>query len=153
MANLAQTVNVLQSLILTDKDKMLLTPTYHIFDLYKVHQDAKFLPVKLNVPDYEIDGKKIPAVSISASQDAAGKIHVSLVNLDPHNTIKVNTKLDGLTWNKVTGQILTSANLTDINTFQQPDKVHIVNFTGAKKDGDKLVVDLPAKCVVTLELN
>ncbi|HTE00803.1 MAG TPA: alpha-L-arabinofuranosidase C-terminal domain-containing protein [Mucilaginibacter sp.] len=152
MANLAQTVNVLQALILTDKDKMLLTPTYHIFDLYKVHQDAKYLPVKLNVPDYEVDGKKISAVSISASQDAAGKIHVSLVNLDPHNSISINTKLDGLTWKAVTGQVLTSANLTDINTFQQPNKVNIKNFTGAKKDGDKLVVDLPAKSVVTLEL-
>ena len=93
MANLAQTVNVLQSLILTDKDKMLLTPTYHIFDLYKVHQDAKYLPVKLNSPDYELDGKKIPAVSISASQDASGKIHISLVNLDPHNNITITQRL------------------------------------------------------------
>jgi alpha-N-arabinofuranosidase len=153
MANLAQTVNVLQSLILTDKDKMLLTPTYHIFDLYKVHQDAKYLPVKLNSPDYEFEGKKIPAVNISASQDAAGKIHISLVNLDPHNTVKVSTALAGLKWNKVTGQILTSANLTDINTFQQPNKVSIAGFNGAKKAGDKLVVDMPAKSVVTLELN
>jgi len=153
MANLAQTVNVLQSLILTDKDKMLLTPTYHIFDLYKVHQDAKYLPVKLNSPDYEIDGKKIPAVSISASQDAAGKIHISLVNLDPHNNIGISANLGSLSWKTVTGQILTSTNLTDVNTFQHPDKVNIVNFNGAKKDGDKLMVDLPAKSVVTLELN
>ncbi len=153
MANLAQTVNVLQSLILTDKDKMLLTPTYHIFDLYKVHQDAKYLPVKLNSPDYEFDGKKIPAVSISASQDASGKIHVSLVNLDPHNNITVTANLGDITWKTVTGQVLTSANLTDINTFKQPNKVHITNFTNAKRDGDKLVVDLPAKSAVTLELN
>lgn len=153
MANLAQTVNVLQSLILTDKDKMLLTPTYHIFDLYKVHQDAKYLPVKLNSPDYEFDGKKIPAVSITASQDAAGKIHVSLVNLDPHNTITVSSELNGLQWNKVSGQILTSEKLTDINTFQHPGKVSLKAFNGAKKDGEKLVVDLPAKSVVTLELN
>jgi alpha-N-arabinofuranosidase len=118
-----------------------------------VHQDAKYLPVKLNSPDYEFEGKKIPAVSISASQDAAGKIHISLVNLDPHNTIKVSTALAGLKWNKVTGQILTSANLTDINTFQQPNKVSIASFNGAKKAGDKLVVDMPAKSVVTLELN
>ncbi|MBV8388691.1 MAG: alpha-N-arabinofuranosidase, partial [Mucilaginibacter sp.] len=153
MANLAQTVNVLQSLILTDKEKMLLTPTYHIFDLYKVHQDAKYLPVKLNSPDYEFNGKKIPAVSISASQDAVGKVHISLVNLDPHNTIKVSTSLGDIRWNKVTGQILTSANLTDINTFQSPDKVHITSFNGAKKEAGKLSVELPAKSVVTLELN
>lgn len=153
MANLAQTVNVLQSLILTDKDKMLLTPTYHVFDLYKVHQDAKYLPIKLNVPDYVVDGKKIPAVSMTASQDAAGKIHISLVNLDPHNSITISSALNGLQWTKVSGQILTSANLTDINTFKQPDKLRLVSFDGAKKDGDKLVVALPAKSVVTLELN
>jgi alpha-N-arabinofuranosidase len=81
-AALAQTINVLQCLILTDKEKMLLTPTYHIFDMYKVHQDAKYLPIKLNSPDYEVDDKKIPAINVSASQDAAGKVHISLVNLD-----------------------------------------------------------------------
>src|SRR5581483_7957272 len=95
MANLAQTINVLQALILTDKEKMVLTPTYHVFDLYKVHQDAKYLPVKLSSPDYEVDGKKIPAMSVTASQDAAGKIHVSLVNLDPHNSITFSSSLNG----------------------------------------------------------
>ncbi|HEY2582337.1 MAG TPA: alpha-L-arabinofuranosidase C-terminal domain-containing protein [Mucilaginibacter sp.] len=151
-AALAQTVNVLQSLILTDKDKMLLTPTYYIFDMYKVHQDAKYLPIKLNVPDYEVDGKKIPAINVSASQDAAGKIHISLVNLDLHNNITISTNLKDIQWKTVSGQILTSANITDINTFQQPDKLHLANFTGAKKDGDNLVVVMPAKSVVTLEL-
>src|ERR1700754_3360776 len=91
MAALAQTINVLQALILTDKEKMILTPTYHIFDMYKVHQAAKYLPIKLNVPDYEVDGKKIPAVNASASQDAAGKIHISLVNLDIHNQVTIST--------------------------------------------------------------
>ncbi|MBS1529513.1 MAG: alpha-N-arabinofuranosidase, partial [Bacteroidetes bacterium] len=153
MANLAQTVNVLQSLILTDNDKMLLTPTYHVFDLYKVHQDAKFLPVKLNSPDYEVDGKKIPAVNVSASQDASGKIHLSFVNLDPHQTIAVSTSLNGMQWGKISGQILTSKNLTDVNTFKAPNKLHLESFSDAKKDGDKLVVNLPAKSVVVIELN
>jgi alpha-N-arabinofuranosidase len=121
--------------------------------LYKVHQDAKYLPIKLNVPDYVIDGKKIPAVSMTASRDAAGKIHISLVNLDPHNAITISSSLNGLQWTKVTGLILTSANLTDINTFKQPEKLHLVNFSGAKKVGERLVVDLPAKSVITLELN
>jgi alpha-N-arabinofuranosidase len=153
MANLAQTVNVLQSLILTDKDKMLLTPTYHVFDLYKVHQDAKYLPVKLNTPDYEFEGKKIPAVSLSASQDSTGNIHISMVNLDPHQRVDLSANLKGLNWTKVTGQILTSENLTDVNTFDQPHKLQLKPFNSAIKDGDKLVVDLPAKSVVTLELN
>ncbi|WP_183559246.1 alpha-N-arabinofuranosidase [Mucilaginibacter sp. SP1R1] len=153
MAALAQTVNVLQSLILTDKEKIVLTPTYYIFDMYKVHQDAKYLPIKLDVPDYEIDGKKIPAVNASASQDAAGKVHISLVNLDIHNPITITTGFKDIKWTTVSGQVLTSANVTNINTFSNPDKIHLTNFSGAKKDGDKLVVSLPAKSVVTLELN
>jgi len=151
-AALAQTINVLQSLILTDKEKMLLTPTYHIFDMYKVHQDAKYLPIQLTAPDYVVGDKKIPAVNVSASQDASGKVHISLVNLDLHNNITVSTSLKDIRWKSVTGQILTSANITDINTFDHPDKLHPENFTGAKKDGDNLVVVMPAKSAVTLEL-
>ena len=151
-AALAQTINVLQSLILTDKDKMLLTPTYYIFDMYKVHQDAKYLPIQLTSPDYVVDGKKIPAINVSASQDASGKVHISLVNLDLHNNITISAGLKDIQWKTVTGQILTSANITDINTFQQPDKLRPANFTGARKDGDNLVVVVPAKSAVTLVL-
>jgi alpha-N-arabinofuranosidase len=151
-AALAQTVNVLQSLILTDKEKMLLTPTYYIFDLYKVHQDAKYLPIQLNAPDYVVDGKRIPAVNASASVDASGRIHVSLVNLDVHNNIAINASMGKLKWSGVTGQVLTSGNITDINTFDNPGKVSIKSFTGAKKQGDNLVVNLPPKSVVVLEL-
>lgn len=151
-AALAQTINVLQSLILTDKEKMVLTPTYHIFDMYKVHQDARYLSINLKSPDYEVGGKNIPAINASASQDASGKVHISLVNLDLHNNITISTSLKDIQWKRVTGQILTSVNITDVNTFQQPAKLHLTNFTGAKKDGDKLVVVMPAKSAVTLEL-
>jgi len=151
-AALAQTINVLQSLILTDKEKMLLTPTYHIFDMYKVHQDAKFMPIDLKSPDYVLGDKKMPAVNASASQDAAGKVHISLVNLDPHKDITITASLKDIKWKTVTGQVLTSAALTDINTFAQPNKVALVAFKGAKKSGDNLVVVMPAKSVVTLEV-
>lgn len=153
MAELAQTVNVLQALILTQKEKMLLTPTYYIFDMFQVHQDAKYLNIKLNSPNYEVGGKKMEAVNVSASQDASGKTHISLVNLDMHNAVTISTALKDITWKTVKGTVLTSAKITDINTFEQPIKVKLQNFTGAKKDGDKLVVTLPAKSVVTLELN
>ncbi len=152
MAELAQTVNVLQALILTDKAKMLLTPTYHVFDMYKVHQDAKYLAINLKSPDYDVNGKNIPAINVSASQDATGKIHISLVNVDMNKAVSISTQLKDLKWSAVTGEILTSANITDVNTFQQPSKLHINNFTGAKKDGDDLKVTIPAKSVVMLEL-
>jgi alpha-N-arabinofuranosidase len=152
-AALAQTINVLQSLILTDKDKMLLTPTYYVFDMYKVHQDAKYLPVQLDAPNYKVNGKSIPAINISASQDSAGRVHISLVNLDLHNALSTNISLKDIKWNNVKGQVLTSANITDINTFAQPGNIHLTPFNGARKDGDKLVIDMPAKSIVTLELN
>ncbi|MEJ1971041.1 MAG: alpha-L-arabinofuranosidase C-terminal domain-containing protein [Lacunisphaera sp.] len=71
MANIAQMVNVLQAMILTDKEKMLLTPTYHAFEMFKVHQGAMCLALTLTTPDYAFGGEKIPAVSASASRDAA----------------------------------------------------------------------------------
>ncbi len=153
MANLAQTVNVLQALILTEKEKMLLTPTYHIFDMYKVHQDAKFLNIKLNSPDFASGNDKIPAVNASASQDASGKIHVSLVNLDSHKNVAITIDLKDVKWNTVTGQVLTSANVADINTFKQPNTLRLKGFTDARKDGSKLIVNMPSKSAVTLELN
>ncbi|RBQ07968.1 alpha-N-arabinofuranosidase [Pedobacter miscanthi] len=152
MANLAQTVNVLQALILTEKDKMVLTPTYHVFDLYKVHQNAKYLPIAFTSPDYTVGDQKIPALNVSASQDSTGAVHISLVNLDPNRKISLNTVLDGLKWNSVSGQILTSAKLTNINSFNDPNKVHNSKFTGAKKAGNTLKVELPAQSVVVLEL-
>ncbi|WP_448700479.1 alpha-N-arabinofuranosidase [Mucilaginibacter sp. AW1-3] len=152
MANLAQTINVLQALILTDKEKMLLTPTYHVFDLYKVHQDAKYLPVKFESPDYEVGGNKLPALNVSASVDANNAIHISLVNIDNNKSINIHSALAGLNWKTVTGQILTSANVTDINTFENPGKIKIAAFTNAKKQGDELVTDIPPHSVVVLEL-
>ena len=153
MAALAQTVNVLQALVLTDKDKMLLTPTYYIFDLYKVHQDAKSLLIQLASPDYVYEGRRIPAVNASASQDSSGAVHISLVNLDPSKTITIRAGMPGIAYTKVGGQILTSGRFNDVNSFDQPDKVKPVVFKGARREGDDLVVEMPPMSVVVLELN
>ena len=151
-ANLAQAVNVLQALVLTDKEKMLLTPTYHVFDLYQVHQDAEFLPLQFTSPEYTFGGEKIPALNASASKDKNGAVHLSLVNLDPHHALTLEAALPGVSWKTVTGRVLTSANVSDYNTFDKPNTIKLATFTGAKKRGDKLAVTLPAKSVVMLEL-
>jgi alpha-N-arabinofuranosidase len=150
MANLAQTINVLQALILTDKEKMLLTPTYHIFDMFKVHQDATYLPMYLSTPDYVLDGKKLPAINLSASKDKDGVIHISMVNLDPSKKITLAANLPGTTWQTVEGQVLTSPNYTDVNTFDKPNTIIPQKFTGAKKQGNDLFVEMPPKSVVVL---
>lgn len=151
-ANLAQAVNVLQALVLTDKEKMLLTPTYHVFDLYQVHQDAQYLPLQFTSPDYVFNGEHIPALNASASKDKNGAVHISLVNLDPKKALTLETALPGVSWKIVTGRVLTSASVSDYNSFDRPNAVQLAAFTGAKKRGDKLAVTLPAKSVVVLEL-
>jgi alpha-N-arabinofuranosidase len=152
MANLAQTINVLQAIILTKGDKILLTPTYHVFDMYKVHMDAKKLNINFKSPDYIMDDKKIPALNISASQDSTGAVHIALVNIDPSKAIALRTILPGVKFTTVTGQIITSKKVTDINTFENPGNIKITSFSGAKKSGEELVVNLPAQSIVMLEL-
>jgi alpha-N-arabinofuranosidase len=153
MANLAQTVNVLQSLALTKGSQMVLTPTYYVFDMYQVHQDATLLPLTLSTPQYTMGDAHIPAVNASASKDSAGVVHLSLVNLDPARAITVRASLGELKWSRVTGQVLTSDHFNDVNTFEDPDKVIAKPFSGASRKGDDLVVTLPSKSVVVLTLH
>jgi alpha-N-arabinofuranosidase len=152
MAQLAQTINVLQALILTQGEKMLLTPTYHVFDLFKVHMDAMMIPLTFTSPDYVVGEQKLPALNASASKDSAGVIHITLVNIDPGKTITVNTSFKESKWTTVTGKVLTSPKITDINTFENPANIKIAKFDGAKKQGENLNVILPAKSIVLLEL-
>jgi alpha-N-arabinofuranosidase len=152
MANIAQTVNVLQAVILTDGEKMLLTPTYWVYYLYRVHQDATLLPVSLSCNKYDLNGRKLDAVSVSASKDASGKIHITLVNIDPNKEQTVETDLRGVSVKSVSGQALTSAALTDHNTFDKPNVASVKDFKGAKLSKGTLTVTLPAKSVVMLEI-
>ena len=152
MANIAQMVNVLQSMILTENEKMVLTPTYHVFEMFKVHQGATSLPVDLTGPDYVLGAEKIPAVSASASRDSAGRVHLSLVNTNPHGPVTVACALHGLAAKTVTGRILTAPAMTAHNTFAAPHTVEPKAFTGATLAGDQLTVVLPAESVVILEL-
>jgi alpha-N-arabinofuranosidase len=151
MANIAQTINVLQSVILTDGAKMILTPTYHVFDMYQVHQDAMKLPVYV---ESESAGG-IPAISASASEDDTRKIHITLTNIDPVKEQSVTIALRGCTASssiKVSGQVLMSEKMQDHNTFDRPDTVTLKNFSGAVISAGSLMVHLPSKSVVSLEL-
>jgi alpha-N-arabinofuranosidase len=152
MANIAQMVNVLQSMILTDKEKMILTPTYHVFDLYKAHQDATLLPCELQSGDYTFDSQKIPALSVSASRDAAGRIHVSLCNLNPNAPAEVACELQGAKAKKISGSVLTAPEMTAHNTFDKPENVKPADFSGFKLTDTGFATTLPGKSVVMLEV-
>ena len=153
MANIAQIINVLQSVILTDKEKMIVTPTYHVFEMFNVHQDARLLPINLVTPDYVAGQNQIPAVSASASRAKSGKIHLSLANCDPNRPATVECTLTGATAKSAAGRILTAPTMNTHNTFAAPAAIKPAAFTGATWSGNTLTVALPAKSVVILELN
>jgi alpha-N-arabinofuranosidase len=152
MANIAQTINVLQAMILTEGDQMVLTPTYHVFEMYKVHQDATLLPVDLNCASYEHGDESIPAINASASRDDSGEVHLSLCNLDPGRAANVSCELRGMSATGVTGRVLTAEAINAHNTFDRPDAVAPVAFDGATLSGNTLSLELPAKSVVVLEI-
>lgn len=150
MANLAQTINVLQALILTKKEKMILTPTYHVFDMYKVHQDATLLPVDVECAVYQFKKKKMPALSVSASEDKEGRIHISLCHFDPNKPAEVSIELRGVKAGKVSGRILTAKAMTSHNTFDDPSNLKPAVFDKARIKGDKIFLEIPSKSVVVL---
>ncbi len=153
MACIAQVVNVLQSMILTKGDKMILTPTYYVFDLYKVHQDAMMVPVQVRLSNYEFDGGTLPAINCSASIDSTGMMHISLVNIDPDSTENVAVDLKAFEADKISGKILTAGKMNAHNTFENPNAVKPVRFADFKLKDNNLEVDMPPMSVVTLAVN
>ena len=149
----ALSLNVFQSVILTEGDKMVKTPTYYVYEMYRPHQDAVYLPLDIDAPIRKVrDDRTIPLVSATASRDEQGRIHVSLANVDVDKSRKVRVTLDEVKATKVSGTILTSKKITDLNTFEKPDKVKLVLFKGAKLAKGVVEVNLPAHSIVTLEI-
>ncbi len=152
MANIAQMINVLQSMILTDKEKMILTPTYHVFEMFTPHMDAKLLPTELQCADYPSGSDKIPSVNASASRDKDGKIHVTLCNLNPTAPAEVACELQGAKAGSLTGRVLTAEKITTHNTFDQPENVKPADFKTFRVTDNGFATTLPAKSVVVLEV-
>jgi alpha-N-arabinofuranosidase len=152
MANLAQCINVLQAVILTNEEKIILTPTYHVMEMYNVHQDAALLPLDVTSNDYSLGNKKLKAVSASASRDKNGIVHISVVNIDAKNAQDINIDVSGLPVKSVTGRILRSEKLQDHNSFENPEKIKPASFKDANLSGSNLKIKLPAFSVVVLEL-
>lgn len=148
MANLAQAVNVLQAVILTDGEKMLLTPTYWVMQMYKVHQDATLIPLNLEGENYVMDGEELPAISASASKAKDGKVHISLVNIDSENAHEVSIDLSEMTLSDLSARILTSKNVQDYNSFEDPESIKPVSFKDFKMKKGKLDVEVPPFSVI-----
>ena len=154
MANIAQTINVLQAMILTDGAQMLLTPTYHVFEMYKVHHDAQLLPLHLQTDVYQHGENEVPALSACASRDADGRVHVTLCHTDPTRDATLQIDVRGLEISDATGRVLSGATLQSHNTFENPDALEPRALTDAQLQmaGARLSVTLPPACVAVLTL-
>jgi alpha-N-arabinofuranosidase len=175
MANIAQTVNVIQAMILTKGEKMLLTPTYHVFDMYKVHQDATYLPSELQCGTYTHEAAQtytmseesrdrpfleelgplydIPALTATASRDHNSRIHISICNINPNKAATVSCEIRGADFKRVSGSILTAPRMNTHNTFDNPDAIKPAKFDNVIIKGNELVIKMPSKSIVALELD
>lgn len=153
MANIAQTVNVLQSMILTKNEKMVLTPSYYVFKLFKVHQDANLVPVTLSdVPVYNKNGEKLSLVNASASVNKEGEINITICNLDAEKGTQIQLDLKGTSIKKVKGEIITADKINSFNDFDKPEEVAIKDFTGFKNNGRNIDLNMPSKSIVLLTI-
>lgn len=154
MANIAQTVNVLQAMILTEGANMLLTPTYHVFEMFKVHQDAEAIALHLETGEYTLEGESLPQISASASKRADGTIDISLCNIDPKQEANLSLQLRGLAGTpEISGRVLTHSDMNAHNTFEHPETLKPQVFSGIKEvTGKGLTAVLPPMSVVVLTL-
>lgn len=154
MTNIAQIANVLQAMVLTKDDKMVLTPTYYVFKMYVPHQDARLIPLDIKTPVRKVrDGRKVPVISATASEKN-GKVTISLTNTDLTENFDIRLPLEKIKAGKVVkAEILTAADIHDYNNFGEPEKVTLKPFDDASIADGTLTVALPAKSIVTLTLD
>ncbi len=151
MSNIAQMINVLQSVILTKEKEMVLTPTYYVFKMYKVHQDATMLPVDLKCDKYTLDSQSVDAVNCSASVKE-GVLSITLCNLDPNKSQQVSFELPGFNGTKVTGKVVTADKMNAYNDFGKKDEVSLADFKNVKFTNGKIEAVLPSKSVVLIQV-
>lgn len=149
MANIAQMVNVLQAVILTEGEKLLLTPTYHVFDLYKHHHDATLLGTYVQAEEIGVGEDIVQKLSVSASEDESGVIHVTAANLSASDSCEVQLDVLGRELKEVSGRIL-SGSISDYNDFDHPETVGIKALEGITVSGGVLSFTMPCCSVVEI---
>lgn len=152
MANIAQMVNVLQSMILTNGDKMLLTPTYYVYKMYTPFQDATLVPITLDSGEYKVGAVTLPQLDSVAARDKDGKVWIALTNMDPSKAADVSANLEGVSAKAAAGETLTAPRIDSINSFDQPNVV-VPQPASAKVVGGRLTLRLPPKSVTVLRLD
>ena len=152
MANIAQMVNVLQSMILTRGEKMIVTPTYHVFDLYQGHQGAKLLPTQVSAPDYLSGDVRVPAISVSSSRADSGVITVSVVNLNPKRAARIELDIHGSKVAQASGRVIAATTLDAHPDFEKPDPLGPAKLAGISLRDARVYLTAPSASVVVVEL-
>ena len=150
MANIAQLVNVLQAMILTDGRRMLLTPTYHVFEMYKCHQDSVHIPVSIQCEKYLCGEDSLPSISVSASKDGADMLNITMCNVDPNNEAILSCDIRGASVDGLHGRILTAKDLDAHNSFDYGENVTPLEFEGFSLTDGNVKIQLPPKSIVAL---
>jgi alpha-N-arabinofuranosidase len=151
-ANIAQMINVLQAMIMTDKEKVVLTPTYHVFKMYVPFQDATFIPVTFNAGTYKNGDITLPRVDAIAAKDTSGKLWLELTNVNPNNAVEIEVSVTGINANSATGETLTASKVDSVNTFDAPNAVKPKSMS-AKAQNGKLTIKLDPKSVTVLSIS
>lgn len=154
MANIAQTVNVLQAMLLTQGDALVLTPTYHLFRMYVPFQDATYLPVTYDEQaTYARGDYRVPAVSATAARGTDGKLYASVANLDPHEAVELTLAVIGGAVRNPSAELLTAEAMNSHNTFAAPETVRPTPFRGLESNRSTLTLTLPAKAIVMIAMD
>ena len=151
MTNIAQMVNVLQAMILTDQEKMLLTPTYYIYKMYVPFQDAQFVPITLDAGEYRFEGQALPRVDAIAARGKDGKLWLAVTNIDPNRPVDIAANVQGAALRSAVGEVLTAAKIDAVNSFDAPGVVTPKAFS-AHAAGGRLVLHLAPKSVTVVRL-
>jgi len=151
-ANIAQMINVLQAMIMTDKEKMVLTPTYHVFKMYVPFQDATFVPVTFNAGTYTHGDITLPRVDAIAAKDKAGKLWLEVTNVDPNQPVEIALNVAGIAARSAAGEALTAPKVDSINTFSAPNTVAPKPVSVKAQGGGKLTVKLEPKSVTVISV-
>jgi len=149
MANIAQMINVLQAMILTDKEKMVLTPTYYVYKMYVPFQDATFVPVTFDAGTFTHDGITLPRIDAIAGKDKAGKLWLAITNVDPNQPTEIEVSLAGINAKSASGETLTAPKVDSVNTFDVPNTV-VPKPVSAKAQDGKLTLELAPKSVTVI---
>jgi alpha-N-arabinofuranosidase len=149
MANIAQMINVLQAMILTDGPKMVRTPTYHVFRMYVPFQNATSVPVTFDAGRYTHGAITLPRVDAIAAKDTSGTLWLSFTNIDPHQPAEIATTITGFAARSASGETITGSAIDSVNTFEAPDTV-VPKPATVRLDGQRLTLVLPPKSVTVI---